>query len=192
MPATLSVTGAPVDASGCSCCLTGSPCDCPCCQHGYWTAYTFTVAGITDGLSCIGACSTFNGTWILRHRGGCTWTTDEVTDCGTTICDPYCPGPGSPSPMWTLVCDGTNWILYGAFSTIQWVLIGPGTDFSLFCFVGGTLTQQIRDLAAGCFDSTETTLSLTPAVVAVFVDCDPSDGISYTGSYHSDSPPPPI
>lgn len=168
MPVSISPTPA-----SCICCTTGSPCDCLCCTGGYWTEYTFTVSGITNRVC--GDCTAWNGTWTLKYRGGCLWTTDDVAT------DPYCAALPGGDPMWSLACDSATG-LWTLSSTIGMGLVllssaYPGTNY---CFYGGFLSGGAAPHA--CFPlRTGLEVELLPG--GTFVDCDPLDGITWTGSY---------
>ena len=61
------IDGLPVSIteSDCICC------DCECCScNGYWSQFTFTVAGVTGDP----ACTDMNGDYTLTAVGGCLWS----------------------------------------------------------------------------------------------------------------------
>lgn len=113
-------------------------CECQACAcSGYWSSYTFDVAGVTgpDGnCSTPDSCGSYNGTWLVNHLSQCSWITDELS-----VCDPGFPtyalsvgfyGPGTAqilvicaagtagsewrSDDWTCECGGTFTLIPGS------------------------------------------------------------------------------
>jgi hypothetical protein len=144
-PATITV-----DTTGTFIPCTGFICPCECCLSGFWTQYTFTVAGITDPGGCA-ACTTLNGTWVLIFQeDSCRWTTRDAS---------FCAGTG---PFWTLSCSGGTWSLVSH------------TDGSLYtttddlCITGGTL--DLTSPGSTC-DTYPATITVSP--IGSFIPCTP-------------------
>lgn len=157
----------------CTGCCTGTStectCDCLCCcpvpytgtgtgtslPGGYWSEYTFTIPAPDPSFGL--CCNTVAGTWTVKYRGGCTWTTDEtIIDDGIT-CTTEILGPGEP--VWTmqLGCAGSDpfciTLFSGGYFATKWEVcadLDAGVFPESFCIDGGTLYQRIRSLAADC------------------------------------------
>jgi hypothetical protein len=132
-------------------------CDCLCCLDGYWSQYTFTVAGIADEGTCPG-CVDLNGTWTMTYNGPCSWVTGlpEV---------PFCAGTNS---YWSLTCFEGTWRLE---NHVEGTVYTTTDDL---CVDGGTLTLDFT--GPGFCTDYPPTVTISPA--GVFVPCPLSGGFS--------------
>lgn len=102
----------------CGCLQCSCQCVCSCHNRsgGYYSEYEIIVSGLVgdpfiesppfSGLVsiCGPNCSILNGTFILKHRSSCQWTTDETLTAGMGGgCFAAPPGGGTPTlPLWTM------------------------------------------------------------------------------------------
>lgn len=157
----MSVSIVPPDVTfTCPGCCATYLCDCTCCPDGYWTEYTFTIPTLTDGIACLGECSRYDGTWTVKYRGNCLWTTDEVSVTDDCIGNNFDVG----DPIYQLTCTDGLFQLLGIYQTIQWL-----TSDGNFCIDGGTMAYSVYDLTAACFVVPSEDLVVTPG--GVFVPC---------------------
>lgn len=152
------VNGGPCEECAC--------CPCPCCKgKGFWSAYTLTASGFAnDGVNPCNRCVELNGTFTLHHRGGCQWSTDELSqmpDCG-----------GGEGPIWALSCSGLEAGGPWGASTQE---LGCGTGLydnfvDDLCECGGTLTLNPVNVLS-CLSCSAWAGSITIAPAGEWVSC---------------------
>lgn len=126
MRVAISTTGMTVMGDGSCCCGSGSgppACDCSCAfaAGGLWTEYILNVAGLTTSLFSDCDCPSLNGEWVLKWRGGCLWTTDDLqppSDCNDS------------APVWSMICQDGSWLLFNPISITTFETTVVGGDFN--------------------------------------------------------------
>lgn len=132
------------DLSACTCC-GAIACDCSDCATGFWTEFTFTIAGFLNQVGGTCDCPSLDGTWTVYYRGSCVWSTDEQysnVDCGT----------------------GSYWTLYREAGGYRLVSIIEGLAIQLFsdpvnCVDAFDMTGG--PLSGSCMPTTHT-VTMTP------------------------------
>ena len=110
--------------------------------------WSLTVSGIGQAGSLLcppGDCARLNGTFTLKYRNGCNWTTDALA-CG--------------NPCWQLQYDATHtlWRLNGA-SAFVWSLAPAGFQ----CLAANTLAFNSGLTSSSDCNNLPATLTVTPA-----------------------------